>query len=247
MSPSILSRALLVMDEISKSPQGLRFSEVQRLLGNPSPTTVNKILKELMQHEVLCKNHDGRYVIGMKAYFWGKTVAAKHGPMYLIRQCMAELQERFAASVNLFICSGEFMLCLESISSPQSPSLWPAGKSVPLQLPVIGSLFFFQHDVLTDETFVQSECEQHHANLNAADVLAMIHQALEAGIQIDAGLFYSGVYRMAVPLLEHDRVTMVLGLGILEARVAGTTLVDQIVSAMLEMKQRIERYMSMQN
>lgn len=245
MSQSTLSRALMVMDEVSKQPKGLRFSDVQTLLGKVSPTTVNKILKELVAVDALSKAPDGRYVMGIKAYFWGKAVIARQGPMQVVRQCMAELRERFEASVNLFTCSGEYMFCLEHVTAPQSPSLWPAGSSLPLQLPVIGSVFFFSPEQLADREFMQAECVRHDPGLDVEKVLEMAHNARATGIQFDAGLFYSGAYRLAVPIMEQGRIAMVMGLGVLEARVSSMDLVDRISAAMIEMKDRVERTMYM--
>ncbi|WP_156816852.1 IclR family transcriptional regulator domain-containing protein [Desulfovibrio oxyclinae] len=245
MSQSTLTRALMVMDEASKSADGLRFSDVQKLLGNPSPTTVNKILKELTAADALSKTREGRYVVGMKAYFWGKTVASRQGPMQVVRNCMKELHERFAASVNLFTCSGEYMLCLESITSPQSPSLWPAGSSLPIQLPVIGSVFFYPPERMDDESFLTAECARHDPTLDVDKVREMIRSTRETGTQFDAGLFYTGVYRMAVPIMEQGRIAMVLGLGVIEASVSGMDYLNEIATAMDDMKQRIERNMYM--
>jgi DNA-binding IclR family transcriptional regulator len=233
------------MDEASRQPEGLRFSDVQKLLGQVSPTTVNKILKELTAAGALRKARDGRYVMGMKVYFWGRTVAARQGPMQVVRECMAELHERFKASVNLFTCSGEHMLCLESITSPQSPSLWPAGKSLPLQLPVIGSIFFFTQEQLADEDFMQAECERHDPGMDPGKVLEMVRSARATAVQFDAGLFYPGVYRLAVPIVEQGRIAMVLGLGVLEAGGASKDVVERISAAMIEMKGRVERVMNM--
>ncbi|TVM31544.1 IclR family transcriptional regulator [Oceanidesulfovibrio marinus] len=244
MSDSILTRALLVVDAISSSSQGLRFSEVQTLLGSPSPSTVSKILRELSQADVIAKGPEGRYLLGMKAYFWGKSAAASRGPFRFIREEMATLHDAFEASVNLFTCSDEHMFCLESIMSPESPSLWPAGKGLKLQLPVIGSIFFFSREQLDDEVFLQAECERHRPRLQVADVRRMIEDARETGIQRDAGLFYPGIIRMAVPLVDQGRVTMVLGLGVLEARQEQADGVEHIAVALQDAKARIEDAMN---
>jgi DNA-binding IclR family transcriptional regulator len=233
------------MDEVGRQPEGLRFSDVQKLLGPVSPSTVNKILKELTAAGALHKARDGRYVMGMKACFWGRSVVARQGPMQVVRECMTELHGRFEASVNLFTCSGEHMLCLESITSPQSPSLWPAGKSLPLHLPVIGSIFFFTQEQLADKGFMQAACRRHDSGLDPEKVLEMVRNARATAVQFDAGLFYTGVYRLAVPVMEQGRVAMVLGLGVLQARVSSMDVVDRISAAMIEMKDRVERNMNM--
>ncbi len=244
MSDSILTRALQVVDAVSAAGDGLRFSEIQALLGGPSPTTVSKILRELTQADVLTKTPESRYVLGMKAYFWGKTVSRNRGPFRVIREEMARLHEAFEASVNLFTCSDRHMFCLESIMSPQSPTLWPAGKGLELQLPVIGSVFFFSREQLEDDAFLKAECERHRPRLKLEDVRGMIDDAMRTGLQLDVGLFYPGVIRLALPLVDQGRVTMVLGLGILEARQEQSDMVSRIATAMQEAKGHIEDAMS---
>lgn len=244
MSQSTLARALAVMDEASKSPEGLRFSDVQRMLGGPSPTTVNKILKELTRADALRKNREGRYVVGMKAWFWARSAVASGGPMQVVRGCMEELRLRFDASVNLFTCSGDHMLCLESATSPLSPSLWPAGSGVPLELPVIGAVFFLPQERLDDAAFLRAECARHDQDMDMESVQRMVREARRTGVQYDAGLFYPGVCRLAVPILEQGRIAMVLGFGVLEARVPDDHTVDRMTAAMLETKARIEQNLS---
>jgi DNA-binding IclR family transcriptional regulator len=136
------------------------------------------------------------------------------------------------------------MFCLESIMSPQSPTLWPAGKGLPLRLPVIGSIFFFSRGQLEDDAFLRSELERHRPRLDLEDVRAMINDARETGMQHDAGLFYPGVYRMAVPLMDQGSVSMVMGLGVLEAHQEQDGVMSRIASAMREAKAHIEQEMN---
>lgn len=246
MADSLLTRSLRVLDEISKSPKGLRFSEVQTLLGNPSPSTVSKILKELGQAEVLHKNGDGRYVLGMKTYFWGKNAVAQRGPMKGVRRHMRYIHETFLASVNLFSCFEEYMFCMESIMSHQSPSLFPAGKGLPLQLPVIGSIFFYPREKLLEQEFLRDACAAHSPNLDPETVAEIIRDAWRDEMQFDPGVFYPGICRLAVPLKDDGRVALVLGVGVLMARVGEGSLVEDIKAYLREAKAQIEEEMQLQ-
>lgn len=238
---SLLTRALQIVDEISNSPQGLRFSDLKKSLAIPSPSTLSKILRELTQADVLSKTDGGRYVVGMKAYFWGKSVTARRGPIQILREHMVHLHEEFGASVNLFTCYGQYMFCLESVMSSQSPALWPAGKGLPLELPVIGSIFFFSPEQLKDVTFLQAACERHRPRLKLEDVRKMIQEAEHNGMQYDPGLFYPGMYRLALPLKDKGNTTMVLGAGVLEARQERTDTMQRLATAMREAKANIEK------
>ena len=244
MSQTILSRAFTVIDAISKSAEGLRFSEVAKVLDNPSPTTVNKILKELVHADVLEKTPSGRYALGWKIYFWGRAMGRKNEPIQYIREHMRRLYETFHASINLFTCVDDRMFCLESFMDPESPSLWQAGQSLELRLPVLGAIFFIPPDRLRDDAFIENELQRHRHPVSPEDVLRMIDRAASTGVQNDFALFYPGIHRFSVPLREKGRTVMALGLGIMPARLAEDGLETRIVDALLDAQYKIEDIMN---
>lgn len=241
MSETTLLRALRVVDEISKHPDGLGFSALRKFLGDPSPTTVNNILKELLGMEVLQKTSGKTYVLGTRTYFWGKAAARNNDPMRIVRARMRGLHEEFQASVNLFTCSHGNLFCLESFVAPQSPSMWPAGQSLALSLPVVGSVFFYDPAQLRDEGLLQQELAAHGEEISLDDVKNMIREALQTRMQDDGGLFYPGMRRFAVPIRDRERTVLVLGLGVLEARLNRSDIRDRIASRMEEARQSLER------
>ena len=244
MSQTTLTRALSVVDEVSKHPDGMRFSRIKTFLGNPSPTTVTKILRELSAMDVLAKNSGGAYVLGVKTYFWGKAAATRHGMMQTIREEMKQLNEELNVSINLLTCSGGTVFCLESFMAPQSPSMWRGGQSLDLELPVIGSIFFYPADQLEESRFLASELEKHGEAIPLARVEQMIKESWDSGLQDDFALFYPGARRFAVPIRENNHIVMVLGLGILEARLSKPGLLETILDRLMAVKVRIEEEIS---
>ncbi len=240
MNDSLLSRALRVINAVSNAADGLRFTEIQSLLGNISPTTVSKILRELQYGGVLEKSPDGSYQIGLTVSAWAKSVGARRGPMQIIREQMQRLFETYEVSVNVFTCSNGRMFCLESMMADEGPALWPSGKSLELQLAVIGAVFYYDDTVLRDEKFLLAQCERHRPKLTLETVRRMIEDAQREQIQCDPGLFYPGTYRLAVSLVKQGAVAMVLGVGILEAVQNGTDCVEYLRQALLDAKLRIE-------
>lgn len=240
MSETTLSRALRVIDEISKYPDGLGFSAIGKFLSNPSPTTVNKILKELVAMDVLHKTSRRTYVLGTKTYFWGKAAAVRNQPMQAVKAYMRRLHEDFQASVNLFTLSQGSLFCLESFVAPQSPSMWPAGQSLTLNLPVVGSIFFYDPVQLTDQAFLKRELAAHHEPISLDDVQSMIREALDTQMQDDRALFYPGMRRFAIPIREQGQTVMVLGLGVLEARMSRDDLCRRITSRLDETRSSLD-------
>ncbi|WP_051564576.1 IclR family transcriptional regulator [Desulfovermiculus halophilus] len=241
MSASILSRAVQVIDAVSKSEHGLRFSDIAALLSHPSPSTVNKILKELTRERILEKNGSGRYTLGRKTYFWGRCMAAKNTPIQIIRSCMEQLHKDLSASVNLFTCIDQRLFCLESIVDPDSPALWQAGKSLPLHISVLGAVFFMSEEQVQDEEFLAQEMSRHEAMLELKEVKDVLHQARRSDFLDDRGIFFPGMRRFAVPLYESGQVAMTLGVGVMPARLErvpglGDRIADKLHSARAEIE-----------
>lgn len=245
MSTTILSRAIQVIDAVSKSEQGMRFSDIAAELDHPSPATVTKILKELTREKILEKAGTGAYVLGRKTYFWGRCMAAKNTPIQVIRSCMEQLHKDLRLSVNLFTCIDQRLFCLESIVDPDSPALWQAGKSLPLHISVLGAVFFMPRDLLQDEDFLSQQIAGHEADLDQEEVKEVILQARTSGLLDDQGIFFPGMRRFAVPLYEADTVVMTLGVGIMPARLEhNPALYERIISRLQSARSEIESFMS---
>ncbi|MCF8104900.1 MAG: transcriptional regulator, IclR family protein [Desulfohalobiaceae bacterium] len=243
MSASLLSRAITIIDAISKSEDGLRFTDLARVLNNPSPATVNKILKELLAETILEKTAHNRYTLGRKVYFWGRSMAVRNTPLQVIKEHMRRLHRDLRVSVNLFACVGDNMLCLESFMDSESPSLWPVGVSLPIQVSILGAIFFIPGDSLSDKDFLQKEIEAHPYPLSLDTLRRMVEEAAATGFQDDFGAFYPGMHRFAVPLNEAGRTVMTLGLGIMPARLQEEGLAGRIKSRLQRSRAEIEQYL----
>lgn len=237
---SIIVRSIRIIDAISKSPDGLRFSDASMTLGTPSPSTVSKILKELTREGVLQKTPEGRYVLGRRIYFWGRVMVAQNPPIQIIREQMRSLLEKYQVSVNLFTCTGQTMFCLECYMDAKSPLLYPAGKSLPMHLSVQGAVFFIAPDKLSDLAFLESEAELHEETLLVEDLKKMIHYAQSNDIQDDFALFYPGTHRFSVPIRENGRTIMTLGVGVSLKRTRESDLAEKIVAELQRIRIWIE-------
>ena len=237
---SLLSRAVRVIDSISRNRKDLRFSDISRVLDNPSPSTVNKILKVLTEEGVLRKTSEGRYTLGRKIYFWGRVMADHNTPIQIIREQMKYLHEQYRVSVNVFTCVDQTMFCLECYMDSRSPLLYPAGKSLQLQLSVQGAVFFIPPEKLHDPAFLEKEAADHEEPLRVKDLEKMIRYAEENDLQDDFALFYPGMHRFSVPLRENGQTVMTLGVGISVKRTLEGDLTERIVSDLQQIRTRIE-------
>jgi DNA-binding IclR family transcriptional regulator len=129
--------------------------------------------------------------------------------------------------------------------------MWQGGQSMDLELSVIGSIFFYpeeQLEQLQEEDSFLSELENHGRRIfldRVKDrVKEMIKKALESDLQDDFALFYPGVRRFAVPIREKGKVVMVLGLGILDARVASQRDLEEIFLRLKQFQHETEELLN---
>jgi|GEM_PF-2245478 DNA-binding IclR family transcriptional regulator len=237
---TILSRAIRVIDAVSKSRDGLSFSEASKVLDAPSPSTVNKILKELVQEGILQKSMEKRYTLGRKVYFWGRVMAAQNTPVQVIRQRMKHLHEWLQISVNLFTCVDKTMFCLESYLDPNAGYLYPVGKSLPLNLNVQGAVFFMPAEKLDDHDFLEKEALKTEEPLSVADLTKVVEYARLNEIMDDFCLFYPGTRRFAVPIQENGRTVMTLGVGMSATRAQKDDHAEKIIAELKDIRLTVE-------
>ena len=237
---SLLSRALRVIDAVSRSKDGLRFSEISKVLDDPSPSTVNKIIKALCAESVVQKTAHGRYTLGRKIYFWGRVVAAQNTPIQIIKEQMHYVHQTYQVSVNLFSCVDQTMICLECYLDPQTPLLYPAGKCLPLDLGVQGSVFFIPPEMVNDADFLNAQVAKYDATLSVQNLKTMIQQARLTDVQDDQGMFYPGLRRFSVPIREGGKIVMTVGVGVSSKRARDAHLSTRIISELQEICSRVE-------
>lgn len=237
---SLLSRAIRVVDAVSVRRDGIRYSDVAEMLGNPSPSTVSKILKELTLEGVLQKTAEGRYTLGRKVFFWGRATGTQNTPIQIIREQMLLLRDRYQVSVNLFTCSEQTMFCLESYRDDQAPLIYPAGASLPLRLNVMGAIFLLPPEKLDDVDFLKREAENNDEPIALEDIRRMIDHAGKNDLQDDFGIFYPGLRRFAIPIREKGRTIMALGVGISPRKAEKDDLAQRIITDLHGMREWIE-------
>lgn len=237
---SLLSRALRVIDAVSRSKDGLRFSEISRVLDDPSPSTVNKILKELCAESVVQKTSHGRYTLGRKIYYWGRVVAAQNTPIQILKEQMLHIHQAYQVSVNLFSCVDQTMICLECYLDPQTPLLYPAGKCLPLDLGVQGSVFFIPPETVNDADFLNKQAAKYEVPLAVEDLKMMIQQARLTDIHDDRGMFYPGLHRFCVPIREGGNIVMTVGVGVSSKRTWEKHLSTRIISELIAIRDSVE-------
>ena len=156
---------------------------------------------------------------------------------------MKQLHLELKASVNLFTCIDQNMFCLENFVDPESPSLWQAGSSLHIHIAILGAIFFIPAPKLHDQSFLELEVNSHPYPLSLAQVQQMIKTTERTGIQDDLGIFYPGMHRFSIPLLEKGQTVMTLGLGIMPVRLEKKGLYEQIIAALRKAKNEIEEYL----
>lgn len=237
---SLLTRAIRVVDTVSTRRDGIRYSDVAAVLGNPSPSTVSKILKELTREGVLQKTTEGRYTLGRKVFFWGRATGTQNTPIQIIREQMLLLRDRYEVSVNLFTCSEQTMFCIESYREDHAPLIYPAGASLPLRLNVMGAIFLIPPEKLDDVDFLKREADNNDEPVKLEEIQRMINHARTNELQDDFGIFFPGLRRFAIPIREKGRTIMTLGVGISPRKAEKDDLAERITTDLRNIQEWIE-------
>jgi hypothetical protein len=140
----------------------------------------------------------------------------------------------------VFTCVDQTMFCLECYMDSRSPLLYPAGKSLPMQLSVQGAVFFIPPEQLHDRESLEQEAAGHEEPLRVKDLEDMIRYAEKHDLQDDFALFYPGMHRFSVPLRENVKTVMTLGVGISEKRTRNSGRTERILRDLQEIRRRIE-------
>ncbi|MDF2880722.1 MAG: IclR family transcriptional regulator [Clostridiaceae bacterium] len=123
-----LSRGLDILDIISKHGS-VGFNDIVEKL-NLNSSSVNRLLKVLLQYGYIAKNFENKYELGLKAY----ALAQKESSWrILINECnpiLKNLNESFGVTSILVGYDEKEMICLDKSANVDNISLMDQGKTL---------------------------------------------------------------------------------------------------------------------
>ena len=239
MAGSSLQYALKIMDCLAQSENSLGFNDLQRSLGGISPTTVSRVMRNLVEAGVVCKLENGRYSLDERISFWGlrarQTLYTNRG----LHDDLKQLSTTFRVTTTYRMRMDNSICIVDRCLDPHSPSLGEPGRIYPVILPVSGAVFCRPLDQWTSEQITKDIAE--YANASQCDVIAardMIEKAFANKLMDDQGMLIPGVRRLDVSLDDKVPACGIVTVGCVPQRLEDDSLRREIITALHEMVQR---------
>jgi DNA-binding IclR family transcriptional regulator len=178
-----VEKAIAILDALAEAGRSLSTTEIHSLLDLPKATTF-MILNVLERHDVVKKDRDGRYVIGLKLYQWGTSYIAEMDIAKTAHPYLVELSRQTGLTSHLGTLQEHSMMFVDKVE-PESFirfSTFPGmrqdihvsslGKAIAAHLPdeeqhgitENGSLAAYTPHSLTDSDSLKREFERIRLN-----------------------------------------------------------------------------------
>ena len=219
-----LGRGIRIIDYIA-SQGNTRFSDIKKLLGNPSPTLVSRLLATFQEMNVIRRREDGLYTLTSKVKAWSKNLNdLKDTAMPF----MEEIHQTFKVSVVLFEKVNGEAVSIARLVDENSPGLMAPG-SVRL-LPSIlgmGTVFFS-----SPEEFDNCQAWDELKNVKGKQEIDKIKQsfaiARKTGVWHDKGFSTPNFERIATPIILSEECIGVLGIGTTSGRCKDASFLEAL-------------------
>ena len=137
---SVTSRVVALLRAFDTRHRRLTLTDLAHRAGMPVPTA-HRLVKELVDHGVLARQADGRYVVGRLLWDLGLLAPLPTGLRELAAPFLADIHAATRATVHLAVREGEQVLYLERLSGRTSvPIVSTVGSRLPLHATGVGKV-----------------------------------------------------------------------------------------------------------
>lgn len=202
-APSV-RKAFLILDQISKRPQGLGISDAARDL-NMSKGTVHGIFAALSDLGAITRNPvTKKYTLGLTLFELGRLAYAQIDLVALARPVMEELMEQSSQSVFVGILNGRRVTILDMVESRQDLKITsPRGTTIPLVAGAAGKAILTLMDDAQADAMIREKPLPRFTDHSITDperYLEAVKQARAQGYATDDEEYISGVRAVAAPI-----------------------------------------------
>ena len=135
-----LSKGLLIVELIAEHGK-MSFNEIQKATGF-NVSSLNRLLKVLVETDYLTKSFDTKYEVGLKIAILAKGTSVWNTLVKRIRPLMVDISDKYEVSMMLIIPSNEKVIVLEKVSHPNSLNMMKPGTEVSLEKECLWTLAY---------------------------------------------------------------------------------------------------------
>ena len=126
----VLDKAIALVQLLESGPQSL--AELVSASGYSRATT-HRLLRSLVDHQVVRRDQQGRYDLGWRLVGWGRTAEQRWDLAVEARPVLEALRTRSGESVQLYVRDGDERVCVVAFDSPDElRTVVPPGARLPL-------------------------------------------------------------------------------------------------------------------
>ncbi|GAA1897724.1 IclR family transcriptional regulator [Williamsia serinedens] len=137
---SVVARALSVLGAFDERHRVLTLSEIATRADLPAPTAL-RLIRQLVEGEVLERTDDGAYVVGRRVWRLGLLAPVQTDLRDICAPYLQDLQAATRATVHLAVREGHETLYLERLAGRRSvPVVSKVGSRLPLHCTGVGKV-----------------------------------------------------------------------------------------------------------
>lgn len=214
-----LSRGLKILELISENG-GMGFNELMRTLCI-SATSLNRLLKVLLDEGYIVRDPGSRYVRGVKCLLLGRGGVSYQTLLGHSGVILRELSDTFKVSCLLIVFEDYKMVCIDKVACPDNVVLQEVG-TVDTNYPNNPWGFLFLASLPLQERMlllssIQASLPQAHNNPSPQMLEKLIEDTRQNGYGDDLSSIILNVRRFAVPIYDSGhRLIAALGVGSIE-------------------------------
>ncbi len=216
-----IERAVVVLDAVAEAGGPLRFKQLRAALGGISQSTVSRILQLLVAAGALRKTGDNRYALTEKVALWGRAAPQPTSITDLAQPLLDQLNQELQVTSSLFAAPDGNITCLDRRLDPASPSSGQPGRSFPLDVTKMGSMFFASTATLRSDAYYPDRVGARGLPKSREFLEDWVQQTLAADFMDDPGYISPWSGRLAVPIRSGGGVIAVLAIAFPAARLDG--------------------------
>lgn len=128
----VVDKSVRVLDAVAEAPGPVALADLVVATGLPKPTA-HRLASALEVHGLLRRDHEGRYLLGVRLIGLGQAAAADWPLAEAARPALEDLRTATGESVQLYRRDGEHRVCVVSLESPHElRTIVPLGSRMPL-------------------------------------------------------------------------------------------------------------------
>lgn len=202
-----VDRAMVILDHLKESPNGLGVTEIARKL-EVAKSTVHRLLATLEKHRYVKRvNSNGIYQLGLKFIEMNHSVIENLNIVELAHPVIKELTEEISEITHLGMIDGFEFIYIDKVESNSTIRIYSqTGRRAPIYCTGIGkaiAAFFPEHKLQQYLSVTDLKAYTEHTITSKDQFIKEMEQVRKVGYVFDNEEHEEGIRCVAAPVFNH--------------------------------------------